>query len=319
MGLSRYLFGRVLSGVAVLLATSALLFWAVTMLPGDPATRILGMGATPEQVVLMRDQLGLDAPALQRYADWLGGVLRFDLGSSLISRSPVSELIAPRLVNSAVLAGAAALLGTVIALAAGVLAGSRPGSRRDRRLSTVALAGVSVPDFVLAGALVSLVGLGLGWLPSTALLTGAERPWDRPDALVLPVLSLALPVAAWLFRYVRAGVATAVTSPSVEAARLAGLSPWVVITRHLMPSALPNTLPAFGYALAGLLGGGVVVERLFGYPGVGLLLVDSVGGRDAPVVLAVGVLLSAAVICALTLTDVAAAALDPRVRRVVRR
>lgn len=308
---------RLAAGAVVVLGTSAVLFFALTVLPGDPAARVLGMGATKEQVRLLRTELGLDRPAAQRYGEWLTGLAQGDLGVSLVSRTPVADLVAPRLVNTLVLAAAAAVVVVVLALATGVVAGLTVGSAGDRGLTTLAMGWISIPDFVLAGLLLAVVGFGLGWLPPTSILSGTDRPWDDPATLVLPALSLAVPAAAWVFRYVRAGVASAAGSAHVEAARLAGLPAVRVVARHLLPAALAPALPAFGYAGAFLLGGTVVVERVFSYPGMGLVMIDAVAGRDAPVVLAIGVLLSAAVVAGLTLADVAAAVLDPRTRRRV--
>lgn len=315
MRLIRSILGRLAAGLAVVLGVSAVLFWALTILPSDPAVHILGMNATPERVASLRVQLGLDRPPAQRYLSWLWGAIQGDFGASLLSSASVSEVIGPGVVNTLLLAGTAGLVMGVLAYSTGILAGLRPGSRRDRWLSSGGLVGFSVPDFILAGVLLAVFGFALRWLPPTSILGGDIRPWQAPQALVLPVLALALPTASFVFRYVRAGVASAAGSDHVEAARLAGLSPVRVVIRHLLPGAIGPSLQAFGYAGAGLLGGTVVVERVFSYPGAGLALVDAVISRDSPVVLAIGVLLSAAVVVAFILADIVGLVVDPRAGR----
>jgi peptide/nickel transport system permease protein len=306
---------RTASGLGMVFGVTVVLFWAMVLLPGDPAARVLGTGATPDRLAALQRELGLDRPATERYLDWLVDAVHGDLGLSLVSRSPVTDLVGPRLVNTLLLVALAATIAATIALAAGVAAGLRAGSSRDRMLSGAGLVGVSVPDFVIAGLLLTVVGFGLGWLPPTCLVAGGGRPWDDPRVLVLPVVSLAIPTGSWLFRYVRSGVAAAAGSDHVEAARLAGLRPRAVVFRHLLPAAVIPSMQAFGYAGASLLGGTLVVEQVFSYPGLGQAMVDAVSARDAPVVLAIGVLLSVAVAAAFTLADLVSAMLDPRLRR----
>lgn len=296
--------GRRLAGAAVVLVVvSAVLFAAVELLPGDVATQILGQNATPERVAALRDELSLDEPAPVRYARWLGGVVRGDLGEAATSDRSVRETIGARLANTAILAGLAFATLAVGAVGLGVLAGRRVGGRLDVGVSTAALAAVSLPEFVVAGLLVSGVALGLGWLPAVSLVPIGGTPLDRPEILVLPVVSLAVVGGAFGARLIRAVVADAGHLPHIEAARLAGLSEAKVVWRHLLPAAAGPVAQVLAFMVPYLVGGTVVVERVFSYPGVGMLLVEQVGQRDAPVVEAIGLLLAAAVVAGFLVAD----------------
>lgn len=306
-----------LTGVALLLAVSALLFTGVEVLPGDVATQVLGQNATPERVEVLRRQLSLDDPAPVRWARWVGGALTGDLGESATTGRSVSALIGPYARNTAVLAGLAACGVVVLALGLGVLAGRQEGGPVDTTLSAAALVTVSVPDFVLAGLLVAGPALALGWLPAVSLVPADGSPLDRPEILVLPVLSVTVVGGAFAARLVRAVVVDAYRAPHVEAVRLAGVPERQVLTRHVLPSVVGPLAQVLAFTVPYLVGGTVVVERVFSYPGLGSLLVEQVAQRDAPVVEAVGLLLAGVVVLAFVLADLVTAASSPQ-RRTVR-
>lgn len=272
-----YLAARLLAALLALLAVSAIIFTAVELLPGDPAAQLLGTYATPERLEAVRGQLGLDDPAPLRYARWLGGVLQGDLGSSIRTDQAVADLIARPALNTAVLAAAAA--------------------------SGAALLAVSVPEFVIAALLVSIVALEFGWLPAVSLVPSGGTPLDRPEILVLPVIALAAVGGAYGGRLIRAAVADAARLPHVEAARLAGLPERRVLLRHLLPSAVPATAQILAFTAPFLIGGAVVIERIFAFPGLGSMLVDRIGSHDAPVIEAIALLQAAAMIAAFTIAD----------------
>lgn len=306
---------RLVGAVAMLAVVSALLFAAVELLPGDLATQILGPNATAEKVVALRADLDLDDPAPVRYARWLGGVVRGDLGQAAITERSVADTVSGRLGNSAVLAGVAFLAASAMAIMAGVLAGRRPGSRVDDGISLGALVSVSLPEFVVAGLLISVFAFGLGWLPAVSLLPAGVSPLDRPVLLVLPAVSLALVGGAFGARLIRSAVADAGRLPHVEAARLAGIREWQVLRHHVLPGVAGPIAQVLAFLVPYMVGGTVVVERVFSFPGIGSLLVEQVVLRDAPVVEAIGLVLAAAVITAFLTADLVAALADPRRRR----
>lgn len=309
---------RLTSAAALLLVVSALLFAAVEVLPGDVATAILGQDATPERLTTLRQELSLDEPAPVRFGSWLAGLARGDLGEAATTDRSVAETIGDRAVNTAVLAGAAFAVVAVIALGLGVGAGRREGSAADTGISATALAVVSLPEFVVAGVLVAGVALRLGWLPAVSLVPAGGTPLDRPEILVLPVVSLALVGGAFGARLIRAVVADVCRSPHVEAARLAGLRERAVLTHHILPPAAGPIAQVLAFVVPYLIGGTVVVEQVLSYPGLGTLLVEQVNQRDAPVVEAIGLLLAAAVVAAFAVADLVGHLFSPRHRAAAR-
>jgi peptide/nickel transport system permease protein len=308
-----HLIARRLAGaLALLLAISALLFAATELLPGDAATASLGAGQTPERVAQLRQERQLDRGPLVRYGDWLGHALRGDLGTSVQTERPVRAMIAPALGATALLAGIAWFGSALIAVALGVVAGTRVGTRRDTLISTAALGVLAIPEMVWAVALIALFASALGVLPAVSLVPAGSTPLDDPTILVLPAACLVLTGGAWATRMVRAAVAEQARAPHVEAARLAGLD---VLCRHLLPGALGPCAQALAWLVALMVGGTAIVEQAFNYPGLTQILVAAVRTHDLPVLEATGLLLAAAVGGALLLADLLVLAVDPRARR----
>lgn len=297
---------------------SVLLFGAVEVLPGDAARQSLGPTATPSQVRIRREQLGLDRSAPERYRDWIGGLIRGDLGSSLAGQSPVRAIIGDPLRNTLVLAAVALLVITALMLLAGLTAGSRPGSRRDGAVSAASLLVVSLPEFVVAGLLVWIFSWKLDWLPAVSL-PPAGNVLERPSILVLPALSIVLVAGAFAIRLTRAAVADVGQLAHVEAARLQGIPEHRVLLRYVLPSALGPIAQVLAFIVPYLIGGTVVVERFFAYPGIGTLLVDSVGARDYPLVEIIGLLLAAAAVAGLLIADLVGVLANPKLRTARRR
>ncbi len=311
--LVRTLIRRMAAGIAVLWAVSLLLFLAIYVLPGDPASRILGNRATPEALAEMRERLGLNRPISEQYLAWLTGILQGDAGASTTG-TPVWPLLKERGANSLTLAAAASILAVAIALVVGVAGGLRAGGPVDSTLSVGSLIGVGLPDFVLAGVLISLFAFVLEWLPPVSFLTAGTTPFDRPRILVLPAVSLAAPAGAWASRYVRAAVVDMRTAPNVEAARLAGLRPSRVLLRHLLPGVVGPIAQVLAAVTAFLVGGAVVVEQIFAYPGLGSLLAGAVAVKDFSTVLAAGLVMAATVIVAFMAADIIGVLTNPRLR-----
>ena len=301
---AHYVAWRIASLVATLLAVSIILFAAVEWLPGDPAQQILGINATPERLDVLREQLNLNDSVPERYGRWLWSTLQGDLGESVRTNQSVEAIIGRPALNTAMLASTAFVAIAVGALLLAALGGMRDGSRTATVISVTALSAVSVPEFIIAGILISVVGLELGWLPAVSLVPSEGTPFSRPEILVLPVISLTIVGGAYGARLIRAAVADAARMPHVQAARLAGLSEARVLVRHLLPSAIPPSVQVLAFMVPFLVGGAVVVERIFAFPGLGSQLVDRITLRDAPVIEAIGLIQAAGVIVAFQIADV---------------
>ncbi|MFE7979828.1 ABC transporter permease [Streptomyces shenzhenensis] len=309
-----FLARRVSAAVGTLFLSSVLVFLAVQALPGDVAGQILGKDATPDAVAALRGRLGLDRPAWERYADWMGGALHGDFGTSLVSQRPVGGEVAAHLANSALIAGVTVLFAVTGSIVLGVIAGLYRDRWPDHLISTVSLVGMSVPEFVVATVLVLCFSIALPWFPAVVLYGPDASVGQLLPAVWLPALALAVVMAAYIVRMARTSVIDVMAGEYVTTARLKGLSPWRVVTRHALPSALLPTLHVIALNVAWLVGGVAVVENVFNYPGIGKLMLSSVQNRDLPVIQAVA-LVSAVVytVCNLA-ADLGAMALDPKLR-----
>lgn len=305
---------RLVAAAGTLLAVSAVLFAGSEVTPGDAATASLGANATAEQVAALRATWGLNRPLPERYWDWISSLLHGRLGTSLATGQPVGSIVGRPLAYTAVLVTVAGLVTVTLAVVVGVAAGLRPGSRLDRALSGGAVALVAIPQFVVAGLLVLLFAAALHWLPAVSLVPYGGTPLDQPSILVLPVLALTLPSAAWASRLVRATVVDAAAAPHVEAARLAGLPEPTVVRRHLLPATVPQCAQMFGWLVSALFGGTAVVEQVFDYPGLSGVLLDAVRHHDPAVLEGVGLVLAAVVVGAFLVADLVGLLADPRLR-----
>lgn len=314
MTLARFAAARLAAMFAIAVVISMVLFAAVELLPGDAATTILGQNATPERLEQVRDQLQLDDSAVERYASWAGGILQGDLGTSVITQRPVWELIETPVRNSIVLASISLAGMAVVAVGLGVLAGFHPGGRADRATTVATSAVAAVPDFVLGGVLVAVFASWLDLFPAVSLIPVGASPWDDPIVLVLPAATLAVVGGSFGARLIRAVAADTSSQPHVEAAILAGLPTRRVVLRHLLPSIIGPVTQVLASLVPFAVGGTIVVERLFGYPGLGAALIGHLGARDVTVVEAIGLLLTVVVLLALFTADLIGAAADPRRR-----
>ncbi|MEP6971300.1 MAG: ABC transporter permease, partial [Betaproteobacteria bacterium] len=282
--IARMILKRLGLGAATLLIVSAVIFFAVYLLPGDLAEELLGQARTPETVAALRADLGLDQPAGQRYLQWLGGALQGNFGKSLANGRPISELVGSRMTNTFILAGLAAVVCMPISLGLGILAALYRDKAFDRGINVVALTAISLPEFFVAYLLIFWLTVQTGWLPSLASV-GPDTPWgERLEKSILPVLTLTLAVAAHVMRLTRAAIVNLLASPYIEMARIKGVRPWRVIVHHALPNALAPIVNVVMLNLAYLIVGVVVIEVVFTYPGLGQLMVDSVSKRDVPVV-----------------------------------
>ncbi|MET9086062.1 ABC transporter permease [Streptomyces sp. NPDC004237] len=305
---------RLASAVGTLFLSSVLVFLAVQALPGDVATQILGKDATPDAVAALREQLGLDRPAWERYFDWIKGALHGDFGTSLVSGKGVGGQVALYLGNSALIAVVTVLFAVTGSLVLGVVAGLYRDRWPDHLISTVTLVAMSVPEFVVATVLVLCFSVALPWFPAVVLYGPEASAGQLLPAVWLPAFALAVVMAAYIVRMARTSVIDVMAGEYVITARLKGLSTWRIVTRHALPSALLPTLHVIALNVAWLAGGVAVVENVFNYPGIGKLMLSSVQNRDLPVIQAIA-LVSAViyVVCNLA-ADLGAMALNPRLR-----
>ena len=310
MSWARFLLGRLLGTVVALALLSVLIFVATEVLPGDAVGGLAGPDATEAERAALRTDLGLDRPPVQRYLDWSAGVLRGDLGTAFVGGRPVAEVLADRLPNSALLAGLALLAMVPPAIALGLLAGMRAGAPADRLISTAALVAVGIPEFLTATLLVAVLATGTGLLPEVSLVPLGGGPLDDPAILVLPVLALMVVGLSLGTRMIRASAADVAAAPYVEAARLNGVRGLRLAVRHVLPVAVGPAVQVFALVVGGLVGGSIVVETFFGYPGVGLELQEAVARRDIPVVQGLTLALCAASLGALLCADVLRRLLD---------
>ncbi len=308
-------------GIAVLtvVLASLFVFLAVQALPGDVAQQLLGQNATPDAVKQLRETLGLDQNVWLRYLQWLGGAVHGDFGTSLVSGEAVAPTLFTAFRNSMLIAVPAMLVGVTVSLTLGVLAGVRRGRPADKAISIVSLVVMSVPEFMVATVLVLLFAIGLPVFPAVVLRGSDATVGELLPTIWLPIIVLTLAMAAYIVRTARSSTIDVMASEFVTTAELKGLTMRRVVWKHAVPSALLPTLNVVALNVAWLLGGVVVVENVFNYPGMGKLMLESVFNRDLPTIEAIA-LLSAViyVVCNLA-ADLVALALDPKLRTRQRR
>ncbi len=305
---------RIALGVLLLWAVSAVIFAGTQILPGDVATAMLGQQATPEAVANIRNELGLNRPAVVRYFDWLGHAVRGDFGKSYTNHQDIAKSIGKRLGNTLFLASAAAVISVPLAILLGILAVRYRNTLFDRTLSVVTLSAVSLPEFFAGYLLIVLFAVKLRWLPSTATIRDSMSFGQQLHAIALPTLTLVLVVVGYMMRMTRAAVLNVLSSAYIETAELKGISPSRIIWKHALPNALAPIVNVVALNLAYLVVGVVVVEVIFVYPGMGQYMVDHVAKRDVPVVQACGMIFASVYIILNLIADLAAVLANPRLR-----
>jgi peptide/nickel transport system permease protein len=313
--IARFILRRALTSVVVLAAVSVVVFAATEALPGDPAQAILGRSASPQALAALRRQLHLNQPVVQQYLTWIGGVLHGQLGMSLAAQEPVTRLLGDRLVNSAFLVLAAALVSIPLSVFIGCYAAWRRDRAFDVGSSILLLILAGLPEFVVGVlAIVFLATSVLHVLPAISYLAPGQRPWGNLRGLVLPVTTLVIAVAPYVARVMRASMVEVLESDYVEMARLKGLPERTVLIRHALPNALGPTFQVIALNLAYLAGGIVVVEYVFAFPGIGSALQSAVVAHDLPVVQVLALLIAGVYVVANLAADVATILVTPRMR-----
>ncbi|MCG8473301.1 MAG: ABC transporter permease [Desulfobacterales bacterium] len=301
-------------GLAILWIISLLIFAGVEALPGDLAEAVLGQSALPETVAAFRKELKLDLPAHVRYVSWLGDVLHGDLGNSLASGKPITELIGWRFKNTLFLAGSTAAVAIPLALFLGMISALYRESWLDKTLSISTLSAISFPEFFVGYILITLFSVKMGLFPSISSISSEMSFLQKVHAIALPCLTLTLVVLAHMMRMTRAALINVMDLPFIEMARLKGMSRRRIVFYHALPNALAPIINVIAINLAYLVVGVVVVEVVFVYPGLGQLLVDSVSKRDLPLVQASGLIFAVTYVGLNLAADILSMISNPRLR-----
>lgn len=312
----KFILNRVLLLFPVLLGVSLVTFIIVRSIPGDPVEMLLGADrrSTPEQKAAIARSYGLDQPLPFQYVKWLEHVVQGDLGKSLRTKRPLTQELRLRLPVTIELTLLAALIGATPALIFGVLAALKRNSRLDWLATVGTLVGISLPNFLLATVLVLIFSFKLKWLPPVGYTPFTENPLQNLKTMILPAISLGLPLAAILMRFTRSSVLEVLGQEYVRVARAKGLRQSRVVMRHVLPNAGIPILTVVGIQIASLLGGTVIIEQIFGLPGVGRYIYEAIANRDYPVVQSVTLVMATIFVIVSVVVDILYAVLDPRLR-----
>ncbi|SEB73622.1 ABC transporter permease [Paenibacillus sp. GP183] len=308
-----FIVRRLLLAVPVLFIVTILVFLLLHMLPGDPATAILGQEATPEMVAALQKQLGLDKPIIVQYFTWLGGVLHGNLGNSLIDNSPVSGLIMQRLPVTLELTFGTFVVAVLIAIPAGIISATRPGKWADYVSTLFALGGMSIPHFWLGMMLIVLLSVKLGWLPASGYVPFFTDPLANLAAMIMPIIATGMRESAVLMRMQRSSLLEVMNADYIRTAYSKGLKERTVIWGHALKNSFTPVLTSSGNIVSGLLGGLVITETIYSIPGFGQLIVDSIFKRDFITVQG-AILVSALLVVVVNITiDILYTIIDPRI------
>lgn len=309
-----FVLQRIVQAVPVVLLSTVAVFLLMRMIPGDPAQMLAGPDATPDTLAAIRHEMGLDQPLPVQYLLWLSHVARGDLGRSILSKVPISELIAQRVPATLELACAALILTLIIALPTGIVAAVRSGGAIDWVISSLNGIAIAVPGFWLGILAIILFALVLGWLPPGGRVDFSRDPVQALKSLILPAFTLSLVTSATLSRLVRSSMLEVLYEDYITTARAKGLGATPIVMRHALRNALVPVITVLGVQFGRLLGGAVIIESVFAWPGVGRMILDAIGNRDYLVVQAALLLLVIMYITVNLITDIAYGFLDPRIR-----
>lgn len=313
MRLARYASKRLVLSAFTLLGMSAVTFLVVNILPGDVAVMILGTRSNPERLEMIRQQLGLNRPLWIRYLDWLGGFLTGNLGTSLRWDDTVLGLILDRLPASAFLAVVSLSLAVVMAIPLGIIAAMEQNTWKDFLASVAAFTGISVPNFFWGMVLILIFAVNLDLLPPSGYVNPLVDPVGAFQHITLPAFALAFGLMAHITRMTRSSLLEELRSDYIKLAQMKGLTDRSIVFSHALPNAFLPVLTVIGFQLGFLFGGIVVIEQLFGYPGLGRLGFEAMINRDTPVIQAVVLVIGAIFLMSNLAVDLLYAVLDPRI------
>ena len=306
---------RIFSALITLLIVSALIYGFLEILPGDVATRMLGRTATPETLANLREQLGLNEPALKRYFLWLYNIFQGDFGTALTSKRPITEILAPKIFNTLILSGCAFILYLPLSFITALLQAYYKNKNIDISLSIITLIILSLPDFIIGTIMIIVFVVVFPIFPAISLVGEYSDFSEWFMALVMPSITLALVMSVYAVRMLRDNLIEVLDSEYIFMAKLKGLSKSTVLIKHALPNAIIPTLNVTALNLGFLIGGVVIVEKIFTFPGFGNLLIDSIKFRDLPLVEATILIAAAFYIFANLLTDILSIIFNPKLRK----
>jgi peptide/nickel transport system permease protein len=306
---------RLLTAVPILVGVSVLMFILLNLIPGSAAVQLLGPEATPDQIARLEQQMGLNRPPVERYLDWLSHAVRGDLGRSLVSQQPIADVLPARLAVTSELVGLAFVVSLAVAIPLALAAARRPNRLLDRVSMMVSTAGLSVANYVLALLLVLLFAVKLGWFPAIGYTPLSEGIGANLHSLALPAFAIALPLLCFYTRFLRSDLVDQMQGEDyVMTARAKGLGPWQVLMRHAFRNSSFGLITIVGLNISGLIGATVIIESIFGLPGIGQYLLQGILTRDYVVVQAIVLVFAVITVVANLAADVLYAMLDPRIR-----
>lgn len=308
------LLRRLALGFVTVWLVSVIIFLGVEALPGDACTAVLERDAHGEALAKCRADMGLNAPALTRYVDWAGGAIQGDFGVSANGQESITEIVGFRVRNSLLLAAGALSVGIPLSIFLGAMAGLWRDTWVDILFSTGAIFAMTIPEFVAATILILIFAIWLGWVPAIVLTPADAPPLEFFPEFVLAAVVLTMIMIAHIMRMVRSSVIEVMASDYVQMATLKGVPYWQIVFRHALPNALLPAINVIALTVAWLLGGVVVVEVVFNYPGLGRLLIDAISDRDLPVVQAITMIVAATYVGVNLVADILGLILNPRLR-----
>lgn len=314
--MAAYILKRLLSAIPVLLGISIIVFLIMTMIPGDPATAILGSYATPENVEKLNRDLGLDQGLAQRYVIWLTNMLQGDFGRSFALNRPVIDEVLERFSATLVLAGTAFVMCAILGVAAGVVSAARQYGLADKAITFVVLLGISIPSFFLGMMMILIFSVNLRWFPVSGMwpIYGTRDMWALLDHLLLPALALAVVATGVIARLARSAMLEVLRQDFIRTARAKGVPEYRVIWGHALRAAMVSIIPVLGIQAGFVLSGAVYIEMVFQWPGVGRMLVDAILKRDILLVQGGVTFVAACYVLFNIAVDVAQSLLDPRIK-----
>lgn len=305
---------RLLFALITLVIVSFAVFFATALLPGDTATILLGQSATPEAIEGLRNAMHLNDPAIIRFLRWIAGLFQGEFGTSYANNVPIATLIRGRFVNTMKLAGLTAAISVPLALTLGITAAIWRGTPYDRVVTVATIGIISVPEFMIATLAVLLFAVYLRWLPALSLTNEIKSFHDLLRAYAMPVVTLTFGVSAQMIRMTRAAVVETLNTPYVEMALLKGASRARLVLKHALPNALGPIVNSVALSLSYLLGGVIIVETIFNYPGIAKLMVDAVSTRDLPLIQTCAMIFCLGYLALITTADIIAVLSNPRLR-----
>lgn len=310
----RMILQRIALGAVTVFLVSVMIFTAVEVLPGDACTAILQRDAVGQRLDNCRQELGLNKPAAERYILWAGHALKGDLGTSIHNGKPIATLVFERFKNTMLLAGLTLLLGVPLAIGLGIVTALRRDKPLDVTLSSIAIFAMTIPEFVSATVLIFIFSIWLGWVPGIVTASASAPLSAFFPGIILPVLVLTMVMTAHILRTVRSSVIDVMESDYVQMARLKGVPFHTIVIRHALPNALLPAINVIALTIAWLLGGVVVVEKVFNFPGLGHYMVDAISDRDLPVVQAIALIVATVYVGVNLAADLLGLLLNPRLR-----